>query len=471
MSWREQSTFKPSSALVEEEKEFLKVSKKLREVLKLEERQAKGEELESKQLEKISGKDKMVKEITALAVKLPSHTEIFSKNVDIMELLPSGIRRDIGKKRADDQSRRQRKEEREVEERKKAEFMCRHEKPIVGVVVSSDSKYLFTCSKDKYVLCWSLANPLLKCHATFAGHTGAVGALDIRPDFELVSGAADSNIMLWQADPARQKPGSIVPPVATLNHGGILKALRWCPFDEDRAPGARRFASASDKLLSKPPVIGVWQVTSTSKIEQVLLLDNLPTKANDIQWAGGAKTKIISAHDNGYVGVWLAEAPGSLLKTIKLHSGPVTCLHITADGALLITASQDFSVAAVDITTKDTKTVATYRANRPLRAVTVSPDFEPGKAGSVIIGGGRAERDITTSKDLVSDEFEGTILDAVDGRPLASGKGHIGPVHAVLSLPSLGPNGGFATISEDGCLRVHDICNGRLLYSDTPDGL
>lgn len=469
MSWRDQSTFKASSALVEEEKEFLKLAKKLRDVFKLEERQAKGESLEQNQLDKISAKEKTVADLEKLAVKLPSSTEVFQKNEDVMEVLPPGVRRDIEKKRAGDQARRERKEAREVEERKKPEFMCRHEKPIVGVVVSSDCKYLFTCSKDKYVLCWSLANPLLRCLVTFAGHTGAVGALDISADYQLISGAADSQVILWQANPATHKSSSVVEPYTKLDHGGILKVLKWYPTQEGSAP-RRRFVSASDKLISKPPVIAVWDVNARGKMEQVMLLDNLPTKANDLVWALGAKTKIISAHDNGYVGVWLAEGPGSLLKTIKLHSGPVTSLHLTPESAL-VTASHDSSVAVVDITTKETPTVATYKANRPLRAVTVSSDFKPGEAGSVVIGGGRAERDITTSKDLVADEFEGTVLNAVDGMPFASGRGHIGPVHQVLSLPSLGPNGAFATVSEDGCLRVHDISNGHLLYSDTPDGL
>eukprot|EP00416_Gambierdiscus_australes_P024607 CAMPEP_0171066780 /NCGR_PEP_ID=MMETSP0766_2-20121228/7614_1 /TAXON_ID=439317 /ORGANISM="Gambierdiscus australes, Strain CAWD 149" /LENGTH=474 /DNA_ID=CAMNT_0011522971 /DNA_START=101 /DNA_END=1523 /DNA_ORIENTATION=+ len=447
MSWRDQSTFKPSSALVDEEKEFLKLAKKLRDVFKLEERQIKGEALEPNQLDKIIGKEKMVKEVVALAAKLPSHTEVFQKNEDIMDLLPSSIRQSISKKRQEDETRRQRKETREVEERKRPEFMCRHEKPIVGVVVSNNSDYLFTCSKDKYVLCWSLRDPLLKCITTFAGHTGAVGALDIAQGFRLVSGGADGLVILWEADPKLTKPCSVVSPSTTLDHGGMVKVLHWCPFDEG---GPRRFASASDKLISKPPAIAVWNVSLGGKIEQALLLENLPTKANALQWGGGAKIKLFSAHDNGYVGVWLAEAPGSLLKTIKLHTGPVTSLHITPDGTTLITASHDTTVKVVDITTKETSTLATYRANRPLRAVTASVDFKPGEAGQVVVGGGRAERDITTSKDLVADEFEGTVLSAESGMPVASGKGHIGPVHHVLSLPELGPNGAFATISEEG---------------------
>lgn len=466
MSWRDQSTFKPSSALVDDEKEFLKLAKKLREVLKLEERQAKGDTLEQNQLDKIVNKDKVLRDVADLAVKLPSHTEVLVKNADILDLFPISARQILEKRRVEDQLRRQRKETREVEERKKPEFMCRHEKPVVKVVISSDNRYLFTCSKDKYVLCWSLSDPLLKCTCTFAGHTGAVWSLDITPDSRLVSGGADSSVILWRVDAAVRKVGSVVAPTSTLDHGGIIKVLRWCPFDEGES---KRLASASDKLLSKPPMIAIWRITASGTFQQVLKLEeHLPTKANDLQWGGGARTKLFSAHDNGFVGVWLAEDQGSLLKTIRLHVGPVTCLHITGDGRTLLTASHDSTAKAIDITTKETSTLATYKTNRPLRAVTVSNDFQAGETGAIIVAGGRAERDITTSKDLVADEFEGTILDAQSGEWLASGKGHIGPVHALLSLPFLGSNGAFATVSEDACLRIHDVQDGHLLFSDTP---
>lgn len=466
MSWRDQSTYKPSSALVDEEKEFLKIAKKIRDVVKLEDRQAKGESLQTLQLDKIAGKPKLVEELTWYAAKLPGRTEVLEKNPDIMELLPRSTVKDLEKQRADDQRRRERAEIREAEDRKRPEFMCRHEKPIVKVVVSSDSRFLFTCSKDKYVLCWSLQHELLSCLCTFAGHTGAVHSLDITTDLKLVSGGADGILNLWPGEACHWKKGKhVVPPTTTFDHGGIIKVLRWCPFD---GPDSRRLVSASDKLVKSPPKIAVWRLTDDNRFEQELCQERLPTKANDVQWAGGARTKLISAHDNGYVGVWLAEAPGDLLKTLKLHDGPVTSLFIT--GGTLLTASHDSTAAAVDITTKDMNTLATYRANRPLRAVTCSPDFEAGKVGSIVVAGGRAERDITTSKDLVADEFEGTILDAESGEWLASGKGHIGPVHYLLPLPEAGPNGCFATVSEDGCMRIHDFTDGRCLFADTPMG-
>mmetsp|Transcript_39864 Transcript_39864/g.113847 ORF Transcript_39864/g.113847 Transcript_39864/m.113847 type:complete len:465 (+) Transcript_39864:108-1502(+) len=462
MSWRDQSTFKPSSAYLDDEKEVLKLAKRIREALKLAERQSKGEALERNQLDKIAGKNKLLDEVARLAAKLPSHTEVFEKNGDILELLPASTRSGIDKKRHEDQVRRERREVREVQERKKAEFMSRHEKPIVGVAVSDDCKYLYTCAKDKYVLCWSLSNPLLKCVCTFAGHSGAVMALDIAGP-SLISGDSDGKLVLWP-DPSQQRPCSVAAPASVLENGGIVKVLHFCPFEQGRE---RRFVTASDKLLSKPPVISVWRLAA-GRAERLLQLDKLPTRANDVRWAkGGASLKLFSAHDNGYVGVWQADAPGTLLKTIRLHEGPVTALCLTPDGTVLLTASHDCTAKAVDISTRDMPTLATYKANRPLRAVTASADFKAGESGAIIVGGGRAERDITTSKDLVSDEFEGTVLDAESGQPMAAGTGHIGPVHAVLSLPDLGPDGAFATISEDACLRVHGVRDGRLLFSDT----
>lgn len=452
----------------------MKLAKKLREILKLEERVSKGEALEPNQQEKVTSKPVLLKEVTALAVKLPGETEVLNKNQDITDLLPPAMQRDIEKKRKQEEERKQRREERQAEERRKPEFMCRHDRPILGIAVSKDSQHLFTCSKDKYVLCWSLAKPLLQCICTFAGHTGAVWTVDVSASAGsapawLLSGAADGQVLLWQGEPSRYTTGTVASPVRTLDHGGIVRVLRWCPFDDGEAAGAgRRFASASEKLGSKPALIGVWRVSSRGVIEQVLQIQDLPTKANDLQWGGGAKTKLFSAHDNGYVGVWSADAPGGLLKTIKLHTAPVSALCLTADNSTLLTASHDASAMAVDITKPSTDTLAVYKANRPLNAVAASADFKAGEdgRGMVIIAGGMDPRDVTRSKDLHEDEFEALVLDASSAAQQAAGKGHFGPVHGLLSLPTLGPAGAFASVSEDGCLRVHSLA-GQLLHSDT----
>jgi WD40 repeat protein len=470
MSWREESTFKKTSALTDEEKEYLKLAKKLRDVLKLEERAIKGETLESLQQEKVSSKGAMLKEVTALAVKLPPGTDVLAKNQDISDLLPRDIVSKIGQKREQEQIRREKKEIREAEERKKPEFMCRHDRPIRSVVASKCGKYLFTCSKDKYVICWSLKDKLMSAIVTFAGHTGAVWDIGVTEasnagPCRLISGSADGKVKFWNGDPTKHDPRSVASPTSSLDHGGILRVLRWCPFDDlgDSSAG-RRFASASEKLGAKPAMICVWRVPVKGQPQQVLQLDQLPTKANDLQWGGGAKIKLFSAHDNGYVGVWAADGAGSLLKTIKLHAKPVSALCLANNGATLVTSSHDSTACVVDITQPSTPTLTTYKTDRPLNAVCVTSDFAAGERGLVVVAGGRDERDVTTSK-LMDDEFDSKVMDAASSEVISSGTGHFGPVHMLLNLPHLGKSGAFASVAEDGCLRVHEF-NGRLLHSD-----
>lgn len=473
MSWRAESTFKPSSAFADDEKEYLKLAKKLREILKLEERESQGEKLDQKQAEKISAKTSLLKEVTDLAKKLPGDTDVLAKNQDILDLLPPAVQRDIDKKRKEAEEKKQKRAERQEEERKKPVFMCRHDRPILAVCASADEKYLFTCSKDKYVLCWSLEKTLLKCVVTYAGHNGAVWAVDVcaaappAPAW-LLTGSADGKVLLWQGEPSRHASGSVASPMHTLDHGGIIRVLRWCPFDDAQASTVgRRFASASEKLGPTPPMVAVWQVSPKGVFSKIVqITDQLPTKANDVQWGAGAKQKLFTAHDNGYVGVWLAEAPGSLLKTIKVHASPISSLTLTSGGTTLVTSSHDNTSKAVDVSQPSTEVLATYEWNRPLNAVAVSADYKAGNSGLIVVAGGKDPRDVTRAKDLREDEFEAKVMDAASGEAVAAGKGHFGPVHALLSLPSIGPSGAFASASEDGCLKVHGL-DGKLLHSDT----
>merc|ERR1719324_1903360 len=107
----------------------------------------------------------------------------------------------------------------------------------------------------------------------------------------------------------------------------------------------------------------------------------------------------------------------------------------------------------------------TYKADRPLNAVAATSDFAAGGKGNLIVAGGRDPMVVTTSS-LMEDEFEAKILDSESGMPIAAAKGHFGPVHDVVFMPWLDDkSGGFATCSEDGCLRVHAM-DGRTLHSD-----
>jgi len=466
MSWRNESTFKPTSKLFDEEKEFLKLAKKMREILKLEEQVSKGKVLEGLQEGKVAAKDTTLKEIESIAKRLPGETEVLEKNPDIAGLLPSSIRQSLEKKRHQDVARQERRQQEEAVKKETHEFMPRHDKPIVEVAIASDGRHIFTCSKDYYVLCWSLRDKVLSVVSTYGGHKGAVFALDAASGPRgLATGGADSVVHFWQADPSKLRQNGVQSPAATLDHGGIVRVLRWCPFDEGDSV---RLASASEKLVSKPPAICVWRI-GRGKPECIARIDDakvLPGKANDLRWGSSGKTKLFSCHDNGYVGVWGAD-DGELLTTLKLHTAPIMSLSLSSDGLALVTASHDQSSVVVDVSTPSTPVVLTIKVNRPLNAVCLSDDFKVGEGGSggIALAGGKNARDVTTSATL-EDEFESKIMDPVTGaEKVSSYRTHFGPVHRLYSLPRHKRGGSYASVSEDGCVKIHGW-DGKLLQSD-----
>eukprot|EP00928_Gymnodinium_smaydae_P055381 TRINITY_DN38940_c0_g1_i1.p1 TRINITY_DN38940_c0_g1~~TRINITY_DN38940_c0_g1_i1.p1 ORF type:complete len:463 (+),score=124.19 TRINITY_DN38940_c0_g1_i1:63-1451(+) len=455
MSWRAESNFVASSKLRDEEKNFLKLAKKIRDIWKLEERVKAGEEVDAKQREKVDSLPESIKELIGLVAKLPDGSEVLDKNPDMADLIPNSAKREAEKRRQQEQQRKQRREEEERKKRDTVVMQDRHTRPITDISVSADGKRIFTSSKDKIVLCWSTARKLLEATHTYGGHEGAVFAVDVSPSApaRLATGAADGTLKLWPAE-ASGKSG-IVAADSTVQHGGIVKVLRWCPFEPTR------LATASDKLGAQQPMIAVWKVNAPGKGAECLVkMEALPTKANALQWGSGGKPKVFSAHDNGYIGVWDA-TDGKLLKTLKLHREPIIGLAMDPAGVTLLTASRDMTGKAVDISTRDTPEIRTWKTDRPLNAVAVSPQFSlADERGSIVFGGGRQDRDIATTKEVVEGEMDPQIL-STTGEWQGAGKGHIGPIHVIRFIAG----GGFATGAEDGCIYVHDM-QGGLLHSD-----
>merc|ERR1719460_3334760 len=99
---------------------------------------------------------------------------------------------------------------------------------------------------------------LLSCVCTYSGHRGAVRAVDYAaPDSHrgmLISGDSDGKIHLWDPSIAKKAPYSIAKPLATFDDGGNVRVLRWCPPVQGYS-GPPRFASACEKLASKPAAI------------------------------------------------------------------------------------------------------------------------------------------------------------------------------------------------------------------------
>eukprot|EP00929_Paragymnodinium_shiwhaense_P107743 TRINITY_DN74105_c0_g1_i1.p1 TRINITY_DN74105_c0_g1~~TRINITY_DN74105_c0_g1_i1.p1 ORF type:complete len:475 (+),score=121.74 TRINITY_DN74105_c0_g1_i1:143-1567(+) len=468
MSWRAESTFTPTSKLADEEKNFLKLSKKIREIWKLEEKQKNGEKLEPNQLDKVTNLDTSIKEMIALVKRLPKNSEVLAKNPDMADLVPSSALKEAEQRRQVEDKKKAAREAEAQRKKEIVEFQPRHDRPVMDVTVSEDGKWVYTCSKDKVVLGWSTSKKLLEVVRTYGGFEGAVYAVDVSPGPAplLAAGGADGKVLFYSAEVRDKKP-AVVMPDGSLNHGGMVKALRWCPHDK------QTFATCADKLGNDPPCIALWTVAPNvlkqaagKAASLVTRITKIPARASAIAWdpVKGKMPKLFSSHDNGYVAVWKADETGALLTTIKLHTEPVTCVTITADGSTLFSSSRDRTVAVVDITSRECPVILRLKTNRPLNAVAVSEDFKKGSTAGLVVGGGQSERDVTTTKE-VEGEFEAQIYDWAGSKGdmswSAAGKGHFGPIHQIRFLP----NKGFVTAGEDGCVWGFDL-EGNVAHTD-----
>mmetsp|Transcript_37051 Transcript_37051/g.80970 ORF Transcript_37051/g.80970 Transcript_37051/m.80970 type:complete len:483 (+) Transcript_37051:43-1491(+) len=481
MSWRAECTLPPTSALNEDEKNFLKSVKKLRDVFKLEEKKAGGARLEANQQGKIDGKQAIIDEIAGLARRLPVQSSLWEKNPDVVALLPDSALERRNKAMSDTRAAADRRDkDRQDRERERASrperarartpptHQTRHDRPVTRLTISPDGNFFYTSSKDKMILVWDVpqkGGQHMKARKTYAGHDGAVWGVDCclseGPNKgKLLSGSADGKICLWPGVETLGKRAEAVAPLATLDHGGIVKFVEWSLDDNSK------FVSCSYKLGSSPPFIAVWSLDGT-RSTCLVKIEKMPARANEVRWgAPGGRTKLFSCHDNGYIAVWDAEN-GDLLKTLPLHKDIVTQLNFDFSRKVLLTASADKTALAVDVSTPAMATLKTYSADRPINAIAVPPTYLSAEATeednqTVAIAGGRDPRDVTTSK-LVEGEFDVLILGADQGDKWSAGKGHFGPVHCIRYFQD---GLGFASCGEDGCVKVYNA-DGSIHAADT----
>jgi len=450
MSWRDESVFKQQSQLSDAEKDFLKFSKKLREIMKLEEKVAAGEQLAENQRLKMDDKENVVKDIIKCAKLMPAKSDLWPKFQDVATLLPKEEADRILKFRDQKENSEKRQEavkeqkfqERHERRREDVEPQTQHSRAITAVVYDQHAGMVYTSSKDKLVLEWKIDLPQLIATRTLAGHDGCVWCLDLCEE-GIISGGADGNVCIFP------RQGKIVTRAGkTQAIGGVVKSLS---VNKDEADTNGYIAVAGDKVgntkayitVLKPDLTEVWRNTE------------FPSKCTGLVWGVAGGSPVISAHEDGRLAVWNAMT-GARLTVVHLHDGPIW--SVTRCGNCLTSASQDKTAKVVDLSTKDFTTLQKVTANRPLRTCTYD-----GK-GTITYAGGREPRDVTTSS-LLDDEFE--IFTCWEGKVWKTQSAHFGPVHQVLfETKEQGEIDTFFSVSEDGTFRFW-ATDGSLLAKDT----
>jgi WD40 repeat protein len=469
MSWREQSTFCPQQApgLSESEKEFIKLAKKLKQIVRLEESVKEGGELQANQKEKVAGKVGLLDELGTCARQLPATSNLWERNEDVTKMLPDDVHTTVMKNRekavkakaasakrqsgafnrsGDDRDREVRRREPEVE------AMPRHERPVVDVCAGVFDHF-FTCSSDKLVIRWRVEDDTayLKATCTYGGHEGAVWGVALVGGMVL-SGGASEDILVFDPNVTTK----VAYPVARIPvKRGIVRHI--VPHPEI----SHIFATHQDTM--GPPNITVWDL---NKKEPIYIINDLPSKVKSLQWGMvGKGMKLFSGHDDGTVSAWDGET-GAKIQSYRPHGGAVvdvkfySKLHEGVEDTIpvLLTASLDGTAKILDLSVPSMRVHRTFTQNRPLRSIALIENH-------IVLAGGHDPMQVTTSK-LQKDEFHVfvyTLEGEIVGVPGPLNGGHFGPIHQLKQLPGR-PQ--VVSVSEDGGVKLTNVPDGTLIAAD-----
>lgn len=443
-NWRAASTFTPTSALSDNEKAFLKAAKQLRGIWKLES----AGSLDSKQQEKIAGKQTVMDELCALCPKLPGATDLLEKNPDVAAAIPAKMH---PKKPAASPPSPAGKGGKAPPPTGKGGYAAaparpappkvpepRHERPVCCVAVSADGERVFSCSKDKLVLQWISTN-LSKAERQYFGHNGAVYGVDADRDGDgiLCSVSADGQALFFK----EQRDAGVSEPVNEAAVGGIAKGVKWSP-----AGSSRRVAVFTDKIGQTPPSLVILSVKMdggairTVEEQRIAPKSANPPPTVAIFWHSAEE--IGTAHADGWIRIWRGGAPTQSVQ------GPRGLVHVSKEAGFLIASSLEGSAHLYSADTLEPVRAITPEPPRPIRAAALSPGFAEDDLSWLVVAGGRDPRDVTTTGHKEG-EFECALLSPL-GKQWHSYKSHFSPVHTLATMP----NGGFVSGGEDGCVNL-----------------
>ncbi len=309
-----------------------------------------------------------------------------------------------------------------------------HERALTQIKFSKEGDLLFSVSKDHVICAWYSANG--ERFGAYKGHQGALWTVDVDPTTTfLASGGADNTIRLWEVKTGR-----------LLKTWEFTTAIKRVEFSED----GKQLLGVTEKRMNQLSTVVVYDIKQDVEAEQTdepglrIVIDDLPK----VTVAGFSYlTKyIITGHEDGSISQYDAKT-GEELHNTPSHEPdmPVTDLQWSSDRTYFITSSKDKTAKLH--ATDSLEVLKTYTTDTSLNSAAITP--EP--VNYVILGGGQAAMDVTTTSARQG-KFEARFYHKIFEDEIGRVRGHFGPLNYV----AVDPTGKcYASGGEDGYVRVH----------------
>ncbi len=333
-----------------------------------------------------------------------------------------------------------------------------HTAPVRAVAVTPDGRYVISSSSDRTVKIWSLeTGQLLR---GLEGHTAPVRAVVVTPDGHyVISGSSDRIVKIWDLETGRLLR-------SLEGHAGWVRAVAVTP------DGRYVVSGSSDNTVR------VWD------LETGRLLYSLEGHAREVRAVAVTPDGryVVSGADDNTVKIWDLET-GRSLRSLEGHTRDVNMVVVSLDGRYAVSGSSDRTVKVWDLETgRLLRSFEDHTA--PVNAVALSPDGKRVVSGSrdgtvkiwnletdcllrTLEGHAREVNAVAVSPDgryVVSGSSDRTlrIWDLETGQPLRSLEGHARKVRAV----AVTPDGRYVISgSSDRTVKIWDIESGELLHS------
>jgi len=306
-----------------------------------------------------------------------------------------------------------------------------HEGPITKVKYNREGDILFSCArKDKSPTAWYSDNG--ERIGTYEGHEGLIWDLDVNwYSTMLLTASGDRTARLWDVQDGTQ--------LFSFEHGSPVRA---CGFAE----GGKMIFTAQEDARSQPACLFVYNVADDIAHQEAEprreMVNPEAGKIFSADW-GTLNQFILTANYDGTVRKWNVEL-GAEEKVIQAHTKEVRCLQFSPDKTMFVTCSADKSAKLFDTRTMDL--IKTYKSDRPLNAVSISPLLT-----HLIVGGGQDTMNVTVTSSKVG-HFQVDFFHLVYQEYMGAVKGHFGPVNSLAFSPD---GKGYASGGEDGYVRLH----------------